>query len=223
LVSVASNEDLAMALFNLPGYLFEKWLGDVRRAYDATIDALETANIAAAACSLEFDRSLAAGETGASEYDESGEKLYDYAQLHAMLVEDSASIIPIARQAYVVILHHYWEKRCKEWMESGKKYKHGLSEVYPWLEAQGLAVDRDGLEILREASNTVKHNASNLFKRRPDMFDQPASARAPVSDCASLLRLRPDDIDRMFVAVKKSGPKFDSDFWPTFVPEGQLR
>jgi hypothetical protein len=172
--------------FNMDGYIFEQELDDIRRAYEATIAALEKQHSDLEGNSLEFQRALAAGETEAAEYDEHGEKLYDYEDLHEMRIKAAVATIIIARQAYVVILHHYWEKCCNAWMQTGEDYK--WEKACDCLDSHGLLVDRDGLEKLRKACNTIKHN--------------------------NPLQLRPCDVDRMFEAVKTSGIRSDSDVAP---------
>jgi hypothetical protein len=197
---------------NLYGYAFEKGLADIRHAYDATIVALEEQRADVESAAQEFHRAVAAGETEAVKYDEDGEVLYYYHELHEMHIEDITSSIPIARNAYVVILHHYWEKCCVAWMQI-KEYK--AKQAYVELARHGLIVDREGLETLREACNTIKHNNRALYDRCPCLFvELPASSAGANVDFADLLRLQPHHIDRMFGAVKTSGIQIDSQFAP---------
>jgi hypothetical protein len=168
---------MARLPFNIRGYIFQKELGDIRRAYDATIMALESNRAKLASDLSDFERAVSVGETDAWEYDENGEVLYSRERMHELLIEDATSTITIARQAYVVILHHYWEKRCKEWMRV-KDYE--FCKAYKHLQAQGLAVDRSNLERLRATCNKIKHG------------NQPSNLGA-------------HDVDRMFEAVKISG------------------
>jgi hypothetical protein len=207
---------MAKCFFNLHGYIFEQGLGDIRRAYDATIAALEGQRERAHADRLEFQRAFAAGEVGSTEYDDAGNRLYDYEELHDLLIEQAASSIPVARQAYVVILHHYWEKCCGSWMQTGqKRYNH--KDAYAWLTAHDLAPDRDALETLREATNVIKHNSAALYKRRPDLFSFPDGTPVAHPDFLAALSLTSDDIDYVFAAVKNSGIAFDRTFEPSVV------
>jgi len=175
---------MARLPFNLCGYIFQKELNDIHRAYDATIMALESNRAKLASDLSDFERAVAAGETDAWEYDEHGEALYSRERMHELLIEDATSTITVAREAYVVILHHYWEKRCKEWMQL-KQYK--ACKAYEHLQGHGLAVDRCNLETLRATCNEIKHG------------NQPSKVSA-------------HDIDRMFEAVKISGVQTDSQF-----------
>jgi hypothetical protein len=181
---------MARLLFNLHGYIFQKELNDIRRAYDETIMALESNSAKLAGDFSDFERAVSAGEADEWEYDEHGEILYSRKRMHKILLEDSASTIAVAREAYVVILHHHWEKRCKEWMQLSE-YKY--CEAYQNLQSHGLAIDQSNLEILRKKCNAIKH------KNKPSNL------------CAH-------DVDQMFEAVKISGIQIDSPFAPSRMP-----
>ncbi len=168
---------MARLPFNIRGYMFQKELSDIRRAYDATIMALESNRTKLASELLDFQRAVTVGEASEWEHDENGEVLYSRERMHELLIEDATSTITVAREAYVVILHHYWEKRCKEWM-CVTNYK--FCKAYKHLQAYGLAVDQSNLEILRSTCNEIKHG------------NQPSNLGA-------------QDVDRMFDAVKISG------------------
>lgn len=172
---------MAQLPFNMRGYLFRKGLSDIRRAYDETILALESNRVKLENDLSNFERALSAGETGAWEYDEDGELLYSRERMHELLIEDALSTIAVAREAYVAILHHYWEKCCNEWMQV-KRYQ--FDKAYKHLQAHGLAVDLSNLETLRTTCNTIKHGNQRS-------------------------NLDADHIDRMFEAVKKSGIQTD--------------
>ena len=172
---------MARLPFNMRGYIFQKGLSDIRRAYEATIIALESNRAKLANDLSDFERAVSAGETDACEYDEDGEILYSHERMHELLIEDATSTITVARDAYVVILHHYWEKQCKEWMQLKKKSdKYILCNAYKHLQARGLVVDQSNLETLRITCNEIKHG------------NQPSNLGA-------------HDVDRMFEAVKISG------------------
>ena len=160
---------------NMRGYIFQKGLSDIRRAYDATIMALESNRAKLVSDLSDFQRAVSVGEASEWEYDEDGEMLYSHERVHELLIEDAASTITVAREAYVVVLHHYWEKRCKEWM-CGKAYK--FCKAYKYLQTYGLAVDRSNLEMLRSTCNEIRHG------------NQPPNPGA-------------HDVDRMFEAVMR--------------------
>jgi hypothetical protein len=168
---------MARLPFNMRGYIFQKGLSDIRRAYDTTIIALESNRAKLANDLSDFQRAVSDGETDAWEYDENGEGLYSRESMQELLIEDATSTITIAREAYVVILHHYWEKQCKELMQA-KQYK--ACKAYNHLLADGFAIDRSNLEKLRSACNEIKHG------------------NQPPNLCAH-------DVDQMFEAVRISG------------------
>lgn len=175
------NEKIMTRLpINIVGYIFQKGLDDIRRAYDTTITVLEENRAKRASDLSDFERALSAGEMDAWEYDEDGEELYRRESLYQLLIEEALSEIAVAREAYVVILHHYWEKRCKEWMQLKKRQNYIACEAYEHLQALGLAVDQLSLETLRLTCNEIKHGNE-----------------AP--------NLSANDVDRMFEAVKTSG------------------
>ncbi len=178
---------MATLPFNLCGYIFQKGLGDIRRAYDATIMAPESNRAKLASDLSDLERAVSAGETSAWENDEYDEPLYSRERLHELLIEDATSAITVAREAYVVILHHYWEKRCKEWMRVSD-YKY--SQAYQNLRSYGLAIDQSNLETLRTTCNAIKHENQRL------------------NICAH-------EVDQMFEAVKVSGIQIDSPFAPS--------
>jgi hypothetical protein len=175
--------------FNMHGYIFQKGLNDIRRAYDETIMALESHRAKLVGDFSDFERAVSTGEADEWEYDEHGEALYSRERMHKILIEDSASTIAIAREAYVVILHHYWEKRCKEWMQL-TEYKY--CQAYQKLRSHGLAIDQSNLENIRKKCNAIKH------KNKP-------------------MNLYAHDVDQMFEAVKISGIQIDSPFSPSHI------
>lgn len=181
---------MARLLFNLWGYLFQKKLSDIRSAYDATIMALESNRSKRASDLSDFERAVSAGETDAWEYDEHGEALYSREKMHEFLIEEATSTITVARKAYVVILHHYWETQCNEWMQV-KDYK--FCKAYKDLRSHGLAIKDSKLEDLRKKCNVIKH------ENKP-------------------LSLSAHDVDQMFEAVKISGIQIDSPFAPSCMP-----
>ena len=181
---------MARLPFNMWGFIFQKELSDIRSAYDATIMALESNRAKRASDLSDFERAVSAGETDAWEYDEHGEALYSREDMHELLIEEATSTIIVARKAYVVILHHYWEKRCNEWMRV-KDYK--FCKAYQILRSHGLAINQSELEALRLKCNVIKHK------------------NKPLSLCAH-------DVDQMFEAVKISGIQIDSPFAPSCVP-----
>ena len=193
--------------FNWYGYRFQKGLTDIRRAYDATIAALEKQHENAQSEMLKLQRAVAAGELDPTEYDGDGEPLYAKEQYQEIVIEDAAATIPIARRSYVVVIHHYWERNCDQWMQRKKAYSP--EAAYTWLEERGISVDRDNLEFLRLASNTIKHNSPKLAEKNPALF-QISNSVIEKPHYHDALRLQEIHIDRMFDAVGQSGLQVDT-------------
>lgn len=184
---------MARLKFNVAGYVFEMGLDQLRRAYDKTMAALEDERRRLELDFCDFRAAEAAGEAASVDYDASGEPLYRREQLHEMLLENAEAALHIGRNAYVVALHHHWEKRCKAWMEE-EHYRYG--EAYRCLKKHGLSVDNRGLETLRKACNAIKHGGAER-------------------------RIGADAVDAMFNAVRSSGITSTSLVAPPLRPRQQ--
>lgn len=194
--------------FSMRGYVFQQGLKDLRRAFDATMQAVHTAHENAQADWLRDRTGIEAGELSANVY-EDDYFLYSRETLHKLLIEQAAAAIPVAINAYVVMLHHYWERSVDHWRNAKNNYKH--TREYDWLESKGLTIDREGLEFLRKATNTIKHNNSELHAERPELFRMGAG-NAIRSDYAAGLSLADKDFIRLLEAVQLSGFDIASDF-----------
>jgi len=196
---------MAILPFNLHGYLFQKGVDDIRQAYDATIAALKARHENAQSELVRLRKAIADDELGPIEYSEEGEELYDKETLQEMMTDDAAVTISMARNSYIVLLHHHWEKRCDVWMRS-KNYCY--KNAYKWLERRGINVDKVQLDVLRRGSNTIKHNNRELFDEAAALFE--FSGGVPGTDIANALRLDETHVDKLFGAVSRSGPNVDS-------------
>lgn len=194
--------------FSMRGYVFQQGLEDLRRAFDATMRAVHTAHENAQADWLRDHIAIEAGQLSANIY-EDDHFLYSRETLHELLIEQAAAAIPVAINAYVVMLHHYWEKSVDHWRNATNHYKH--AREYDWLESKGLTPDREGLELLRKATNTIKHNNSELHTDRPELFRM-AAGSAVRPDYAGGLHLSDVDFIRLLMAVKSSGFDIANDF-----------
>lgn len=194
--------------FSMRGYVFQQGLKDLRRAFDATMQAVHTGHEKAKADRLRDSKAIEAGQLSANVY-EVEHFLYSRETLHKLLIEQAAAAIPVAINAYVVMLHHYWEKSVDRWRDATNHYKH--TREYDWLESKGLTLDREGLEFLRKATNTIKHNNSELHTDRPELFRM-GTGNAVRPDYAGGLCLADSDFIRLLVAVQSSGFDVTTDF-----------
>ncbi|WP_157220615.1 hypothetical protein [Flavisphingomonas formosensis] len=205
---------MAKLSFNLNGYLYQKGVSEIEIAYKETVSALSSRKHKLEIDLTENARAVEAREIDPYERDADGSILYEKEKAIKYSIDDAASSLRIARESYVIILHHYWEKRCDEWMHSKKNYDP--LRAYNFLEKNGLAVDRSRLEILRLSCNTLKHNSSNLFEGYPGMFDQNHMNDATRVSYANALRLTDSFVEEMFEAIRSSGIQIDSNFAPGF-------
>lgn len=175
---------MARIYFDVNSYEFKKGLESIRDAYGATVAELDRRYLLVIGEGERYRREVEAGLKPDAEWDDD-RVLYTYADLYKHQEEEAAAALPIAMQAYVVILHHYWEKWCKRTL-CQKQYK--AQEAYASLQASGSTVDVDGLENLRKAANAIKHDHE---------------LTTPLDD--AMMR-------RLFEAVRASGPDVGSMF-----------
>lgn len=192
--------------FNADGYVFETGLKNIRAAYDASLASLNDLIAQVEHRHLLQEMAVA---TGADPYvrEDDGTPLHHYGQVYELELDDAHDSLRTAQTAFIVILHHFWERQCDKWMESDKNYD--AKRAYSYLEARGLTIDRAELEILRKASNTIKHNSDQLYKSNRELFDFMAGKR-PQPNYEATLKVTDAFIDRLFTAVRNSGPTIHS-------------
>ncbi|MCW3848843.1 hypothetical protein OF829_16525 [Sphingomonas sp. LB-2] len=190
------------------GYVFQKGLDDLRRAFEATMATIHTAHENAQADWLADKKAIEAGVLEAGVY-EDRDFLYDRETLHELLIEQSRAAIPIAINAYVVILHHFWEKAVDDWRMAKRGKNYDAKREYAWLESHGLAPDRAALEFLRKAANTIKHNNPELYVDHSHLFNM-GNGSAARPDYAGGLRLADGDFLRLLDSVRASGLQITS-------------
>jgi len=166
------------------------------------------------------DREWRDPETGEA-YDKGGWILAEMA-----VIDD---VLQAHRKAFAVMIHHTWEKHVCEFMKLPRYYPN--SEYGP-LKAAGWQIDIDGLTLLRQIANCVKHDSAELYDAHPKMFTNEGVWFEPVQSSTKkirktdgrvskdgwrgrweeALRLQHDDILNLFDIVKRSanisgGPK----------------
>lgn len=191
--------------FSLRGYLYEKSLDDMRSAFQATMRALHTEHENNLAEMAAIQRREAEGQVGA-EYDDDGEFLYCHTDAQEMRIDQSEFALRSARNAFVVMLHHLWEKAVDGWREAKPKDNYNAAKAYSWLEDHGFKIDRDALEFLRMACNAIKHNNSDLWeKHKHDGLFAVSDNHVQGVDFATALRLDDRHIEDLIDALKFSG------------------
>lgn len=192
---------------NISGWLFESGLREIERAYRASRTEFDSEMKDAAE---RYAKLEAEGNVDAYSEDEITGQRYYYAEHlidHNFRAEESLRLL---REAFAIILHHYWEKEVVKWQRT-KRYKY--TAAYKWLGRNGFPIDEPGLEKLRETANTIKHNVGRIYDIHPEMFDADEIARSGGDpDWHAALRLEDEHIDGFFLALRQSGPTATSTF-----------
>ncbi|MGO8255572.1 hypothetical protein ACC792_31995 [Rhizobium ruizarguesonis] len=185
------------------GWLFQAKLGDLRRAYAAARRSCDHDRARLEQQWAAFKAEVDAGAAVLYEEDEDGQVIYDYGEHFGDTNAEIESALSLVRQAFVISLHHLWEREINKYMKT-KKYEP--KKAYRALEAEGLIVERDELERLRLTCNVAKHSeggsADDLFATNSKMFklddadDKPAYDNLIVTDA---------DLESFFACVEKSG------------------
>lgn len=135
---------------------------------------------------------------------------YYYAEHLIDLNFQAEESLRLLREAFAIILHHYWEKEVVKWW-GGDRYSY--KDAYKWLKRNSFPIDEPGLEKLREAANTIKHNSDRLHGIHADMFDAGEITRGGADpDWHGALRLEDNHMDEFFTTLRASGPTATSTF-----------
>lgn len=192
---------------NISGWLFESGLREIERAYKAGRTQFES-DIKHAA--ERYAKLEAEGNADSYSEDEATGQRYYYSEHLIDLNDQAEESLRLLREAFAIILHHYWEKEVVKWRQ-GKPYK--FDNAYKWLQRNSFPIDKPGLEKLRETANTIKHNVDRLYATHPEMFDAGEIARdGSDPDWHAALRLEDNHIDDFFATLRMSGPTPASTF-----------
>ena len=196
---------MAQLNFNAIGHLFQEGLCNVHAAYETALASLTDR---LSVIEDQYINDLAAVRDGADPYirDDDGTELYTYEQAYEINLSNAETARRVGQIAFIVILHHFWERQCNRWMGT-TDYK--ADAAYEFLKARGLTVDRAALEILRKACNTVKHDSQTLHKTNPELF-YPAAGSRKTPNYEETLIVDDAFLDSLFDAVRNSGPNISS-------------
>lgn len=200
------------------GWLFQAKLEDLRSAYAAARKASDNDRSRLEQEWETFKAELDAGTAVLYEEDEDGQIIHDYSEHLGDANAEIESALLLVRQAFVISLHHLWEREIKRFM---KTKKYDAQKAYRALEAENLIVQRAELERLRLTCNVAKHSgggsADELFASNPEMFkldddcDKPGYDNLVVTDA---------DLESFFTSVKISGFRRQSPFKATMSSTG---
>lgn len=192
---------------NISGWLFDSGLMEIERAYRASRVAFDDEMKDAAE---RYAKLEAEGKVDDYNEDEATGQRYYFAEHLIDLNHQAEESLRLLREAFAIILHHYWEKEVVKWQQS-KRYDY--NKAYSWLTRNAFPIDKPGLERLRETANTIKHNVKRLYDLDPTMFDAGEIARAGGDpDYHDALRLEDNHIEAFFATLRASGPTAASTF-----------
>lgn len=192
---------------NISGWLFESGLLEIERAYKASRTEFDSDMKHAAE---RYAKLEAEGKVDEYSEDEATGQRYYHAEHLIDLNFQAEESLRLLREAFAIILHHYWEKEVVKWW-GGERYNY--KDAYKWLKRNGFPIDEPGLEKLRETANTIKHNSERLHGIHADMFDAGEIARSGSDpDWHGALRLEDKHMDEFFATLRKSGPTAASTF-----------
>ena len=111
---------------------------------------------------------VAAGEDQTVYEDDETGQTFDYGEYTGEQRSNADETLRIVREAFLLSLHHYWEKQVRRWMKV-KEYEQ--DKALTWLKAEGLTPDKHNLDVLRMAANCIKHNNKAFYNKYPKFFD----------------------------------------------------
>ena len=150
------------------------------------------------------DRYEASGEDD-DEYDEEGVLVSSTrGRLRWQVMETSRSQ-SVIREAFVVSIFHFWETAARDWTGCNAR---GFPKLRDAVLALGLAIDVDGLTLLNDINNLLKHDnvqtGERLYEQAPHLF---IFARRPTTThWRSALRFSNADVKGFIDVVRRSGP-----------------
>lgn len=122
-------------------------------------------------------------------------------------MEEEESTLSIVRMAFVISIHHFFERHMLGEMNVTK---YDQSKVFSYLKGCGFTPQEVELNELRLLANCAKHSeglsASKLYDLRPDMFDD-SKIRAGHKPSQYTLAISDTHVSYFFAAVKKSIPR----------------
>ncbi|WP_457092062.1 hypothetical protein [Microvirga sp. P5_D2] len=194
---------MKLQLSTVRRWLFRSKIDDLAMAYAAARKASDDERVSLEARWKTFQADVAAGKAEMVEEYEDGQLVYDHGEHFGELDSEVETALSLVRQAFVISLHHLWEREINSYMKT-KRYVQ--EAAFAALAAEGLNVEVVELDRLQLTCNVAKHSSGNsatkLFKKHPTMFNvdsvhkEPGYANLIVTDA---------DLESFFEAVRKSG------------------
>jgi hypothetical protein len=155
----------------------------------------------------EHQTAVKAGTAVTIEEDEENEAYLDLGEHIGEMVNEAEDGLRLVREAFALSLYHYWEKKACELLNI-KDYRQGAVFAAAKQDPR-FEIDEPGIDRLRLIANCIKHDKGKpLYEAEPSMFaaswifdpEGPHGWHDP-------LRLRDEDVEKGFSAVRSSGPK----------------
>lgn len=188
LVSYRMGVDAIERSYSASKRAFEGDLKDVNDRWKAHID---------------HTKRRTAEETEEEKYNDEG-----YGEHLAEIAAESEEQLSLAREAFCLILYHYWEKKAIRFFKGIKPYNQ--DRIFAAADADpDFEIDKIGLNRLRLITNCIKHdNGKKLFQDAPELFDRSyIHDTDSASGWGNALSLRDCDIEQAFKAVRSSSPR----------------
>lgn len=187
----------------IQAFQFATDLERIEAAFDAADTALEQTHRAAEEAS---DRYEASGEDD-DEYDEDGVLIHSTRGNLRWQVLQASQARTVIREAFITSIFHFWETSARYWTGIDERDFRKLRRAVRKL---GYAVDGDGLTLLNEVNNLLKHDnvatGERVFERAPQLFW--GGKRPTTRHWRSALRLSNEDVKRFLDVVRRSGPTY---------------
>lgn len=180
---------------------FSSDLDRIADAFKASIEALGQAYQAA---ETTYDRYVESGEDD-DEYDEDQVLVSSTRYQLRWEAMQKSMAQAVVREAFVTSIFHFWEYSARYWTgDQDADFRNLRLKV----RALGYPVDSDGLSLLNELNNLLKHDnaktGAKLFKRAPRLFWMSSEPKG--ASWRSALRITNEYVFQFIEVVRSSGP-----------------
>jgi hypothetical protein len=202
---LSENEMIGMASW--PTIAFTIGVSAIDGAYQTSRKAFEDQISALHARWQEHQAAVEAGNAVTVEENEETGAYFDFGEHIGEMVHEAEEGLRLVREAFVLSLYHYWEKKACELLH----IKHYTQDAVFAAAKQHsrLDIDEPGIDRLRRIANCIKHDkGKTLFKEEAGMFEagRVVDPEDPLG-WHDALQLRDEDVENGFTAVRSSGPK----------------
>lgn len=182
-------------------FQFAMDLERIEAAFDASIAAMEQTHRAAEEASDRYEES---GEDD-DEYDEDGALIHSTRHQLRWEALQASQAQGVIREAFVTSIFHFWETSARDWTGFNGR---GFPRLRDAVLALGYAIDIDGLTLLNDVNNLLKHDnvetGERLFEKAPHLFM--FGRRPTTTHWRTALRFSNAEVKGFIDVVRRSGP-----------------